>query len=792
MLPRFMRLLCGVLAMNVASGFSCRELNTPRFHRLLPGLVLAMSLALHARAETFASAYISEFMADNQRGLKDDGGDHSGWIEIYNASAVPINLNGWFLTDNPTNLTRWRFPGVVLLPDKYIVVFASAKDRTNDMAHLHTNFRLDARGSYLALVNPATNVISEFSPGYPKQSTDVSYGRVRGEPATRGYFQRATPGRPNAISGPGFASSVSFSKRSGTFTNSLTLELSCGATGAVIRYTLDGTLPTSNSLVYATPLLFTNTARVCARAYQRGLFPGPPRSEAYLKLSTNVLGFTSTLPIIVMDTFGRWTSVSPGHSYVHLSVYEPINGKTALTNSPALTARGGSRVRGSTSSGMPQSGFALQFLDEFNEEKSLSPLGLPADSDWILYAPNAYDPVMIHNPFIHQLSRDMGRYSSRTRFVEVFVAKGAGPIKEDDYNGIYVLEEKIKMGKHRVDIERVRAEDLQPPEVTGGYLLKFDRLGPGENGVTSSGDRGLVYVEPKEQIINLPQRAAQRKYLHTFLNDFENALNGAQWKDPTVGYRAYLDVDAAIDFHVLEVLSGNVDAMVLSTYFQKLRNGKIVFGPHWDFDRALGSTDQRDSDPRVWNTGPFFGGEWWPRLFSDPDFWQQWVDRWQELRASHFSLTNLDRLIDQLAKEVREAQPREYRRWGIQPRGGSYQSEIDLMKDWLSNRVDFIDEQLVQPPRVNRTGGSVAPGFLLTLTASTNATVYYTLNGSDPRLSQGAISSNAIVYTEPIPLQGEVHLVARARNPHQRQSGGPPLSTPWSGKVTAKFAVAPR
>jgi hypothetical protein len=88
-------------------------------------------------------------------------------------------------------------------------------------------------------------------------------------------------------------------------------------------------------------------------------------------------------------------------------------------------------------------------------------------------------------------------------------------------------------------------------------------------------------------------------------------LHGPNWKDPLTGYAAYLDVDAAIDFHVLEVLSGNVDAMVLSTFFYKPRNGKIVCGPHWDFDRALGSTDGRDAEPRQWETGPFFGGEWW-------------------------------------------------------------------------------------------------------------------------------------------------------------------------------------
>jgi len=749
-------------------------------HFRLAGLLLALSLIACAEAaDNFNSVYISEFLADNQRGLKDEDGARSGWIELHNGGSAPVNLSGWFLTDNLTNLTKWRLPGIVLLADKSVVVFASAKNRTNELIHLHTNFRLDPQGGYLTLVSSATNIASEFSPAYPKQSADVSFGSVRGEPAIRGSFVRPTPGRPNSSSGQGFAPEVDFSKPGGSFTEPFTLALSTHATGAVVRYTLDGSLPTSNSPAYGGPLLITNTVYVRARAYAEGLLPGPPRSEAYLELFTNVLAFTSTLPVLVMDTFGKYLRTSSAQdSFVHLSLHEPLNGKTSLTNPAALTTRAGFHVRGSTSSGFPQSPFAVEFLDEFNDERPLSPLGLPADSDWVLYAPNAYDPVMIHNPFIHQLSRDMGRYSPRTRFVEVFLSRSRGRVRDLHYHGIYVLTEKIKVGSHRVNIDRIGAEDLKPPKVTGGYLLKFDRVGPGESGVWGHGERGMVYAEPKELTITLPQRAAQRDYVRTFLSDFNRALHGANWKDPNIGYRAYLDVDAAIDFHVLEVLSGNVDAMVLSTYFHKPRNGKIVCGPHWDFDRALGSIDERDADPRRWSTGPFFGGEWWPRLFSDLDFWQQWVDRWQELRQTHFALTNLNGLIDRLTGELREAQPREYQRWGLQPRGGSYQSEIDHMKDWLAQRVDFIDQQLVQPPRLRRDRSG-----LLALAAPTNVTIYYTLDGSDPRLSQGAVSSNAVVYTNAIATRAGTRLVARAYNANQRQIEGPPSSTPWSSTV---------
>ena len=755
-------------------------------------LCFALALASCAwGANTFHSVYISEFLADDRHTLQDAEGDYPGWIELYNGGSDLVNLAGWYLSDTRTNLTKWRFPGVCILPDSYLVVFSSGKDRTNDLARLHTNFRLRKLDGYLALAGPATNIVSEFGPSYPKQSPGVSYGRLRGEPEACGYFVQPSPGKPNQSSGPGFAPQVAFSRAGGSFMSPFTLELSCVASNAVIRYTLDGKLPSRDSPAYREALQLTNSSLVRARAYLEDLQPGPPQTQAYTLLGTNALGFKSTLPILVMDTLGAHQEVSWRSALVQLSFYEPVNGKTSLSNPPALVTRGGFHVRGSTSANMPQKGFALEFLDEFNHEQHLAAVGLPANSDWVLYAPNEYDPVLIHNPFVHQLSRDMGHYSPRTRFVEVFLTRHAGPITSRDYYGLFVLEEKIKVGRHRVAIDRLGPDDVKPPEVTGGYLVKFDRLGPGESGFWA-GEASMVYVEPKEPVITLPQRASQREYIQSYFEEFNRVLYGPSWKDPVNGYRAYIDVDSWIDFHVLEVLSGNVDALKFSTYFYKPRGGKITYGPHWDFDRALGSIDQRDAYPRRWNTGRFFDAPWWTRLFSDPDFWQLWVDRWQALRQTQFSETNLFGLIDRLAEQVREAQPRQVRRWGLEPRGGTYQSEIDWMKKWLSQRMDFIDQQLVQPPRFSQAGGQVAAGFQLTLTGSANATIYYTLDGSDPRLFQGRVSTKALTYTGPIVLQADARVVARARNPNQRQTGGPPRSTPWSSPATASFTVKPR
>ena len=736
--------------------------------------------------------YISEFMVDNDRTLNDEDGQRSDWIEIFNSGTSPASLNGWFLTDDAANLTKWTFPDVTVEPGAYWVVFASEKNRTNVTGRLHTNFKLSTDGEFLALVTPLRTIASQFAPGYPKQFTDVSYGRVEGTADTVGYFVKPTPGALNETSGPGFGPEVGFSKVTRTFVTQFDLTLSAAAANTTIRYTLDGNMPTNGSPVYLAPIAITNTMQVRARSFQEGLLPGPPRTESFLLLSNNVVNFVSDLPVVILHTMGKGQPTSSRQAYTHISVYEPVAGRAALTDPPSFSTRGAVKVRGSSTEGLPKLSFAMEFWDEFGVDSNKGLLGMSPDSDWVLYAPNQYEPVLIHNPFIHQLSRDMGRYSPRTRFVEVYVNRTGGPVSAANYNGIYVLEEKISIGKNRVNIDKLKPENLAPPEVTGGFLLKIDRLDPGDGGLQGGGVI-LGYVDPKEREIELPQRDPQEQYIKKYFIDFAKALAGPDFRDPVLGYPAFIDVDSWIDFHVLEVLSGNVDTLVLSTYFHKPRNGKIVFGPHWDFDRALGSTDGRDTNPRTWNTGPFFSSTWWSKMFTDRDFWQKWVDRWQLARAEHFSNRYINTLIDQQANEIRQAQPRERARWRIVLRGGSFQSEVDRMKLWLSNRIDYIDRQLAQPPVFSAPGGQVTPGFTFKLEAAAGATVYYTLDGTDPRLAQHEISPKALAYSGPIAINQSARVTARTRNPNVRQTGGPPAgsTTPWSAPVTVTFTVAP-
>ncbi len=740
---------------------------------------------------------ISEIMASNGKTLRDEDGEYSDWIELANLGTEDVSIGGWSLTDEPLVPGKWVFPDLTLPARGFLVVFASSKDRTNNVAKLHTNFKLDPGGEYLGLYRGDGTVVSELAPHFPQQKVDVSYGRVNGAPDLTGFFDKPTPGAANSVSGSGFAPAVKFSRPSGTYTDSIAVDLSLSKAdpAAVIRYTVDRTLPGPASPVYLSTLVLTQATHLRARAFSPGKLPGPVSSETYIPLAPTALAVQSNLPLLLIHDYGKGRpNTSPG-VFATIQVFEPIDGVASLTNPPTLSHRAVIAARGSSTEGDAKVNLKVEFQDEFGADEKVVFAGLPSESDWVLYAPDIFDPIMTHNPLMHRLHRDLGWYSSRTRFVEVYlVSSGFGPVASTTYNGVYVLEEKIKQGKHRVDVDKLQPEDTTEPDVTGGYLFKVDRADPGDSGFTGAG-AGLLYLEPKEPIIRKPERRAQLQYVSKFFAQFGAALNGPNYTDPTNGYAKYLKVDETIDYHILNTFSFNVDALVLSTYMYKPRGGKLTFGPQWDFDRALGSTDGRDSSPKAW--GPnFFTAYWFPRLFKDPDFLQKWIDRYAELRRGELSITNLYAIVDQMTGELAQAQPREKKKWGTAYRGLTYANEIKYSETWMSNRVVFMDNQFATLPGVGPSMQPAGPGkvevSLVGMPKATNSVLYYTVNGTDPRLPGGAISPGALVYAPgtSLILDHNALVIARVYNPDQRSGGGPPVSK-WSPPLRRPYVAVP-
>jgi hypothetical protein len=590
-------------------------------------------------------------------------------------------------------------------------------------------------------------------------------------------------------------------------------------------------------------LSISNTTQVRARAFPREpeRWPGPPRTESYVKVSAAAAAIGSDLPVILLHNLGGGplSSSAPAEDQsVIVMVFEPVNGRTSLTNPPTLVARGGFNIRGSSTAGNPQYNLALEIWDEYNQDRSVEFLGMPAESDWVLFSQNNFDPSYLHNPLAHQLSRDVGRYSSRTRFAEVFLNTANSMVSYSapaggNYFGLYTIEEKIKRDGNRVNIARLEPQDTTAPTVTGGYLLKIDRADSDERTFYDSYLQGnIVFQDPPGLEMVTAARQAQYNYITTAFSQFGAALWGGSYTNPVAGYAAHIDVDSWLDHHLLNVLTFNVDALRLSGFFYKDRERKIEMGPLWDFDRSLGSTDSRAFNPRLWRVQAggdqgtdFFGNpsllgvRWWQRLFSDPDFWQRWIDRWTELRRDPFSTNHLFARVDTLGNQARQAQTRNVARWsgtgsGTTPRSGTasangysysfpgtYQGELNFLKRWLADRVDFIDTNFLRAPVFSGNGGAITSGFQLTITAPTlipNSTTYYTRDGSDPRLPGGAVSPAAISNWAPIvlTLPNNARIFARNFNPaHSNMTGGavggnPPISSSWSGPTIATFIVA--
>ena len=554
---------------------------------LVSALLVSWAIADVARADIV----ITEFMASNHADIQDEDGNFSDWIEIHNPTDSAINLDGWYLTDDREFLSRWRFPAITVGARGYRIIFASEKNRRVAGGELHTNFRLEREGEYLAVVKPdGTTVSFHYTTKYPQQFSDVSYGLKAENVGQRFYYTNPSPARQNGSGLPGVAAKPGFSHTSHAFVSNFSLILSTGEPAVTIRYTTSGGDPRSSSTAYSSPIRITKTTVVKARSFKNGLLSSEIVEHSFVKLSSSVRNVTSNLPLVLANTFGASVpSNSFRQSHIHIVDVDGSTGRAAITGVPDFTGFAGLKKRGSSTGGREKVSMAFEIWDAEREDRELSVLGMPSESDWILYGPYNFDRALMRNAFIYELSNQTGNYATHSRFVELYLNTGNGDLTSSHYWGVYSLMEKIKRDPNRVNVERMTPGDNSAPEVTGGYMLKIDRADPGDSGF-SAGGQTLRWVEPKEEEVT----GAQLNYIRNYVNDMVAALNTRDMSR----YEAYIDIPSWIDHHLLNVLSLNADALRLSTYMYKPRNGKYHYGPIWDFDRSRSLTTAVTTIPK--------------------------------------------------------------------------------------------------------------------------------------------------------------------------------------------------
>lgn len=375
------------------------------------------------------------------------------------------------------------------------------------------------------------------------------------------------------------------------------------------------------------------------------------------------------------------------------------------------------RSKGHSSRYFAQKPYKIETMDAtFTNNMDVSLLNMPADNDWVLYAPYD-DKTLIRNVLAYQLSNDMGRYASRTRMVEL--------VLNGDYRGIYVLEEKIKRGANRVDIAKLKPEDTTGSELTGGYIFSADYQDiPGYDSWTSpylscpsaATPVAYAYCYPKASDINAPQKA----YIASYLDSFESALTNVDVYDTATGYRHYIDVPSFIDFCIQEELAHHSDAYRLSSYCHKEKDSKLFAGPIWDFNLAYGNSaiyDAPDVHTYMWNfpcpvANPCLVPFWWQKFITDSVYMNDLKCRYTNLRyQGALDTLHILGIIDSLVNMLEVPQQQHYRRWPFMGVslflnnyvGQTYDEEILYMKKFIGKRIRFLDSVWYVPSCIDTT-----------------------------------------------------------------------------------------
>ena len=522
-------------------------------------------------------------------------------------------------------------------------------------------------------------------------------------PDRRCQFEPDGHGTPSGL--------IRFSRDGGLFTQPFSLSVEAQIEGT-LHYTLDGCPPDASSPVLEGPLEIDATTEV-----RVGLFDSeqssPPRSSQVYIATDPALQHESELPIVVLETWGQ-----PGiddierpraHRPAYLVVIEPgDDGLARLDDPPTWAGRIGMHIRGnSTAEEYPKKQYKLELWDEFDRDLPRPMLGMPAEADWVLHAPYS-DKTFMRNHLVYRWSNRVGRWAARTRFVEAMIDRG-DTLDARDYVGVYLWMDKVEIGPNRVDVTALEPEDADSSVLPGGYLLIRDWNHEGHAFRTEIYRDAIAIEDPRPRDI-IPE---QRQWLVGYLAEFERALSGDDFADPQRGYARYIDVDAFIDHHLLVELARNVDGFVLSTYMHKDREGPLKMGPVWDYNGSLGNADYFDAwDPEGWHhENPEFPADnpqgylWYERLFEDPAFIARYAERWRELRAGALATDALLADIDEAAALLQRPAARNFERWPIlgryvwpnddgHGRRGSYDEEVDYLRQWLLARLAWMDAQL--------------------------------------------------------------------------------------------------
>ncbi len=672
--------------------------------------------------------FISEFLAVNGGSFEDEDADRSDWIEVHNPGGRAVPLEGWALTDDPA-APGWRFPDVDLPPGEFLVVFASGKDRAPPGGELHASFELASDGEYLALVAPEGSVAHAFEPGYPPQRRNVSYGFLDAGSAV--YFSVPTPGAANEGEGlSGLVGDTRFSHDRGLYDSPIEVAITTSTPEAEIRYTTDGGEPAGErGTVYTGPIVVSGTTVLRAAAFKDGLVPTNVDTHTYVFLDDVVSSRLMRRSITEHRTWGPQMRGAltdlPTMSLVSTASINTLNEVRASLElilpdgSAGFQEDCGIKHFGGEFTNFAKKNFRLYFRSVYGARKLRFPLfaghdrGIPAARvfDQIELRGGSHDMEQrgfyMSNRFTDDTMLDMGNLNPHGRFVHLYI------------NGAYWGQYHLR--------ERWNADMLA--RYLGGAKEDYEAINGNWN-VGGWADPGVPYDGD----------GSTWRRIKSLRSDYE-------------AVRTLLDVPHYIDFMLLFMFGESEDEYRCVGPTLPGSGFKFFLNDADGFLRRAGNCTGRGQPGRQPGDGP---GSIFSMLLREghPDYLTLLGDRIHKHFFNDGAMTremNTRRLLARCA-EVERAFIAEAARWPYRTPATWESAKNDCIENIFSSRTDLVIEQYraagfypdVEAPAFSQHGGIIPAGFTLEVTAP-DGTIYYTEDGSDPRLPSGEISPSARV-----------------------------------------------
>ena len=327
---------------------------------------------------------------------------------------------------------------------------------------------------------------------------------------------------------------------------------------------------------------------------------------------------------------------------------------------------------------------------KFKLEEGYDFFGMGKNKSWALIT-NAFDDSQLRNRLTYWLGGGLGlAYTPQCVTVEV--------VFNDRYYGTYTLSETVEIGEGRVEIDELTDEDVREPEITGGYIVSSFSIADDEEEAKFRTENGMSFMNDTPDGIE-EGTPEQIDYIRNYIQQTDDAIFGDGFKDKNgKSYTEYMDVASMIDYWWVQIFSVNPDGFVASsTFLYKEREGKLYWGPLWDFDYAWGKRNFGDNDIPVekfeqTDISVLSQYAWHHRLMDDPEYMATLKEHWKIMDKKLHEITKEGRILDRYYDEIKTAARYNYERWGHKAEDLTFDEEVAYLRDWINRRRAWMND----------------------------------------------------------------------------------------------------